>query len=80
MRVAKGHWALIVQKQDGNNVLAIGAPMTSLLIYRRGEIRAVAALGPIIAVLISYLGGRSTHTAQQRLLLSGQEQRGCAQP
>lgn len=32
--VAKGHWASIVQKQDGNNVLAIGVHMTSPLIYR----------------------------------------------
>lgn len=55
VRVAKGHWILIVQivqKQDGNNVLAIGAPMTSLLIYRRWEICAVVALGLIIAALI----------------------------
>lgn len=74
--VAKGHWVLIVQKQDGNNVLAIGAPMTSLLIYRRGEICAVVALGPIIAVLIFTLRGRSAHIVRQRLMLSGQSKGG----
>lgn len=77
--VAKGHWVLIVQKQDGNNVLAIGAPMTSLLIYGRGEIRAVVALGLIIAALIFQLGGRSPHIVQQTNA-KRPEQRCCAQP
>jgi hypothetical protein len=35
--VAKGHWVSIVQKQEGSNVFAIGAHMTSLLIYRWGS-------------------------------------------
>lgn len=77
--VAKGHWVLIVQKQDGNNVLAIGAPMTSLLIYRCGESRAVVALGLIIAVLIFRLGGRPPHIVRQTDA-KRPEQRCCAQP
>lgn len=35
--VAKGHWVSTVQKQDGNNVLATGVPVTSLLIHGRGR-------------------------------------------
>lgn len=79
--IAKGHWVCIVQKQDGNNVPTIGAPMTSLLlIYRCGEICAVAALGLIIAALIFHLlGGRSSRIAQQTNA-KRPEQRCCAQP
>lgn len=77
--VAKGHWVSIVQKQDGNNVLTIGVPMTSLLIYRQREICAVVALGLIIAALIFHLGGRSPHIVQQTNAKRS-EQRCCAQP
>lgn len=35
--VAKGHRVLIVQKQDGSNVLTARAPVTSLLIQGRGR-------------------------------------------
>lgn len=69
--VAKGHWVLIVQKQDGNNVLAIGAPMTSLLIYRRGELCAVVALGLVIAVLI-FTSEAGHPVLCGRLMLNGQ--------
>lgn len=65
MWVAKGHWVWIVQKQDGNNVLEIGVPMTSLLIHRHGEICVAAAPRLIIALLISHLRGRSPHIVQQ---------------
>lgn len=54
-----------MQKQDGNNVLEIGVPMTSLLIHRHGEICVAAAPRLIIALLISHLRGRSPHIVQQ---------------
>lgn len=75
--VAKGHWVLIVQKQDGNNVLAIGAPMTSLLIYRHGELCAVVPLGLVIVVLI--FTSEAGHPALcGRLMLNGQSKVLCS--
>lgn len=68
-----------MQKQDGNNVLAIGAPMTSLLIYKHGEIGAIVALRLIIAVLIFLLRGRSPHIVRQTSAKQT-EQRCCAEP
>ena len=79
VQAASGHGILIVQKQDGNNVLAIGAPVTSLLIYKCAEHGATVACWLIIAVRAGPLRGGSPHI-RWPLSAKRPEQRCCAQP